>query len=247
MYSLDFLATISNCDAEGRLKLCSALQMMQDCSELWIDSEPVVKRCFEERHMAQLLVFRQVEVVRVPRCKERLRVATSVYGMKPKFGFRNTFLYGADGAPCYRTWSMGAFVDRATGRLQAVDDATVAAMRLEERLEMDYRDRHVRVPAEGGAAAEPFRVMRADIDYNRHANNANYVRMGLELLPEGFEVRGLRVEYRVPARLGDVLEPTVYASGDGAAWTVVLARAGETSAIMEFTGGPAGAPDEVAP
>ena len=132
-------------------------------------------------------------------------------------------------------------------RLQAVDAGTVAAMRLEERLEMDYRDRHVRVPAEGGTAAEPFRVMRADIDYNRHANNANYVRMGLELLPEGFAVRGLRVEYRVPARLGDVLEPTVYASGDGAAWTVVLARAGETSAIMEFTGGPAGAPDEAAP
>jgi len=33
MYALDFLVTISNCDAEGRLKLCSALQMMQDCSE----------------------------------------------------------------------------------------------------------------------------------------------------------------------------------------------------------------------
>ena len=140
-----------------------------------------------------------------------------------------------------------AFVDRATGRLQAVDDATVAAMRLEERLEMDYRDRHVRVPAEGGAAAEPFRVMRADIDYNRHANNANYVRMGLELLPEGFEVRGLRVEYRVPARLGDVLEPTVYTSADGAIQTVVLSRAGETSAIMEFTGRTAAAPTEDAP
>jgi hypothetical protein len=34
----------------------------------------------------------------------------------------------------------------------------------------------------------------------------------------------------------------VYASGDGAAWTVVLARAGETSAIMEFTGGPEATP-----
>ena len=77
MYSLDFIATISNCDANGRLKLCSALQMMQDCSEMWIDSEPAVKRCFEGRGMAQLLVFRQVEVVRAPACKERLRVATS--------------------------------------------------------------------------------------------------------------------------------------------------------------------------
>ena len=28
----------STCDSEGRLKLYSALQMMQDCSEMWIDS-----------------------------------------------------------------------------------------------------------------------------------------------------------------------------------------------------------------
>ena len=83
MYALDFLATISNCDAEGRLKLCSALQMMQDCSEMWIDSEPVLKRFFGERGSTQLLVSRQVEIVRVPACKERLTVATSVFGMMP--------------------------------------------------------------------------------------------------------------------------------------------------------------------
>lgn len=86
MYALDFLATISNCDAEGQLKLCSALQMMQDSSEMWIDSEPVLKRFFDERGSTQLLVSRQVEIVRVPACKERLTVATSVFGMRPKFG-----------------------------------------------------------------------------------------------------------------------------------------------------------------
>ena len=41
MYSLNYKVTTSACDSEGRLKLYSALQMMQDCSEMWIDSEPV--------------------------------------------------------------------------------------------------------------------------------------------------------------------------------------------------------------
>lgn len=36
----------------------------------------------------------------MPVCKVRLRVTTPVYGMKPKSGFRNTFLSGADGTPC---------------------------------------------------------------------------------------------------------------------------------------------------
>ena len=79
MYSLKYKVTTSTCDSEGRLKLYSALQMMQDCSEMWIDSEPGVKQYFTEQNMAQLLATRQVEIIRVPEYKEELKVTTSVY------------------------------------------------------------------------------------------------------------------------------------------------------------------------
>ncbi|MBQ9587885.1 MAG: hypothetical protein IJR26_08520 [Bacteroidales bacterium] len=49
MYSLNYKVTTSTCDADGRLKLFAALQMMQDCSEMWIVSEPTVQRYFEEQ------------------------------------------------------------------------------------------------------------------------------------------------------------------------------------------------------
>lgn len=70
------------------------------------------------------------------------------------------------------------------------------------------------------------------ITTKRHVNNANYIRMAMELLPEDFEVRGLRVEYRIPAKLGDTLTPTVY----HVAGTIVVALAigSEASAIVEF-------------
>ena len=150
MYSLNYQVTTSTCDSEGRLKLYSALQMMQDCSEMWIDSEPGVKQYFTEQNMAQLLASRQVEVMRVPLFKESLTVTTSVYGMKPMFGFRNTFIYDASGNPCYRTWSMGAFVDKTNGKLKRVDEATIASMQLEPQLEMNYRDRRIILPRTGG-------------------------------------------------------------------------------------------------
>jgi len=79
MYSLKYKVTTSTCDSKGRLKLYSALQMMQDCSEMWIDSEPEVKDYFLQQNMAQLLATRQVEIVRVPEFKEELTVTTSVY------------------------------------------------------------------------------------------------------------------------------------------------------------------------
>ena len=232
MYSLKYKVTTSTCDSEGRLKLYSALQMMQDCSEMWKDSEPVVKQYFAEQNMAQLLAFRQVEIIRAPEYKEELTVTTSVYGMKPMFGFRNTFIYDAEGKPCYKTWSMGAFVDLANGKLKRVDDATIASMTLEPQLEMNYRDRRIILPKEGGEVLEPIRVLRSDIDYNKHMNNANYVRMAMELLPDDFVVEGLRVEYRVAAKLGDMLVPTIYRIDDGI--IVALSVGADVAAIIEF-------------
>ncbi len=233
MYSLQYQVTTSSCDSEGQLKLYSALQMMQDCSEMWIDSEPGVKRYFAEQNMAQLLASRQVEIVRIPSFKEKLTVITSVYGMKPMFGFRNTFIYDAEGKPCYRTWSMGAFVDKSNGKLKRVDNDTIASMTLEPQKEMTYGDRRIILPKEGGQTYDPIPVMKADIDYNHHVNNANYIRMAMELLPDDFEVRNLRVEYRVAAKLSDTLTPTVY-HPEEETFLISLSIGEEVSAIMEF-------------
>ena len=234
MYSLKYKVTTSTCDSEGKLKLFSALQMMQDCSEMWLESEPTVKEYFARENMAQLLAARQVEIVRVPDFKEELTVTTSVYGMKSMFGFRNTFIYDAEGSPCYRTWSMGAFVDKGNGKLKRVDETVANSLLIEPQLEMNYKDRRIILPKSGGEMHDSIKVMRADIDYNRHVNNANYIRMAMELLPEGFTVEGLRVEYRVAAKLGDTLTPTVYPIENG--YIVALSIGNEASAIAEFVG-----------
>ena len=233
MYSLKYKVTTSTCDTEGRLKLYSALQMMQDCSEMWLESEPVVKEYFRRENMAQLLASRQVEIMRVPTFKEALTVTTSVYEMKPMYGFRNTFIYDAEGKPCYRTWSMGAFVDMNNGKLKRVDDSVAQSLLIEPKQEMNYRDRRIILPKSDGLSAAPIKVMRADIDYNRHVNNANYIRMAMELLPDDFIVTGMRVEYRMAAKLGDTLTPTVYEIENG--FIVALSIGKEASAIVEFT------------
>ena len=233
MYSLKYKVTTSTCDTEGRLKLYSALQMMQDCSEMWLESEPVVKEYFRRENMAQLLASRQVEIIRVPTFKEALTVTTSVYEMKPMYGFRNTFIYDAEGKPCYRTWSMGAFVDMNNGKLKRVDDSVAQSLLIEPKQEMNYRDRRIILPKSEGHAADSIKVMRADIDYNRHVNNANYIRMAMELLPDDFIVTGMRVEYRVAAKLGDTLTPTVYEIENG--FIVALSIGKEASAMVEFT------------
>ena len=218
------------------MKLYSALQMMQDCSEMWIDSEPTARKFFTDNNMTQLLATRQVEVLRVPRYKEDLTVTTSIYEVMPMYGFRNTFIRDAQGQPCYRTWSMGAFVDLSTGKLARIADDAIASLTLDPKQEMDYRGRRIILPKQEGSVMESVMVMRADIDYNRHMNNANYVRIAMELLPEGFEVRDMRVEYRIAAKLGDMLTPTLYPIDGG--YIVALDIDGQPSAIIEFLSHP---------
>lgn len=232
MYNLKYKVTTSTCDSNGKLKLFSALQMMQDCSEMWIESEPTVKRYFNNQNMTQLLATRQVEIVRLPDFKEDLTVTTSVYEVKPMFGFRNTFIRDAQGEPCFKTWSMGAFVDLTTGKLKRIDEATIASITMDDKQEMNYRDRRIILPHDGGIALNPVPVMCADIDYNKHMNNAHYVRIAMELLPEDFEVKGMRMEYRVPAKLGNLLTPTIFNLGN----TIIVSLNidAETSAIIEF-------------
>jgi len=215
------------------MKLFSALQMMQDCSEMWIDSEPTFARYFAEQNMTQLLASRQVEIVRVPSYKEELTVSTSVYEVKPMYGFRNTFIYDAYGLPCYRSWGMGAFVDKSSGRLKRVDADAMASLTIEPQLAMDYRDRRILLPSKGGTPCAPIPVMRADIDYNHHVNNANYIRMAMELLPDDYVIGGLRVEYRIAAKLGDTLQPVCYPETDHI--IVTLSKGGNIYVCIEFS------------
>ncbi len=233
MYSLNYKVTTSTCDSAGKLKIFSALQMMQDCSEMWIESEPAVKQYFHEQNMTQLLATRQVEIVRIPNFKEDLTVTTSVYGVKPMFGFRNTFIRDAQGEPCLKTWSMGAFVDLSTGKLKRIADDIIATIAIDPQQEMNYRDRRIILPHEQPAVLPPVPVMRADIDYNKHMNNACYARIAMELLPQDFVIKGMRMEYRVPAKLGDELTPHLYNMDN--AIIVALNIGSETSAIIEFT------------
>lgn len=233
MYTINSQATTSSCGADGKLKLVSALQMMQDCSELWIDSEPTFKCFLQEQGVAQLLASRQVEVIRRPSFREKLTITTSVYDVKPMFGFRNTFIYDEAGNVCYRSYSVGVFVHKKSGRLTRLSDEVIQACAIDERLPMNYLDRRIMVPQAETIQFPLVEVQRNDIDYNLHMNNANYVRIALELLPELFQPQTMRVEFRVPAKLGDELQPEMVQTNN--AIYVVLRLEEKVSAVMEFS------------
>jgi acyl-ACP thioesterase len=233
LYRLSQRVCTSHTNGEGALKLVSAVDMMQDCSQLWLESEPELGRFFKENGIAQMLVSRQTDLRRMPVYGERLTVETRVYDCKSFLGYRNTVIYDEEGRPCVVSWSIGAFVNLETGRPEKLPAGIIAGLRFDPKFDMEYLGKKIAPPGEPGEKLPPLGVSRNDIDFNRHMNNAHYVRIAVELLPEDFRTLRFRIEYKSPARYGDLLYPERNVR-EGVVFLRLNDAEGRPWAVMEF-------------
>jgi acyl-ACP thioesterase len=210
--------------------------MMQDCSQLWIESEPVFHNYFRDNHITQMLVSRQLDVIRVPVYGECLTVTTSAYECRSVYGFRNTGIYDEAGEPCFLCWCIGAFVNLDTGRPEKLPREIVDGMVIDAKIDMDYLDRKIIMPADVPARKYPeIAIKRQDIDFNRHMNNARYVEVAFEYLPADFETARLRIEYKQPSKYGDILCPCRTEGAAGRVYVALVDKEEKDRVVMELT------------
>jgi acyl-ACP thioesterase len=164
---------------------------------------------------------------------ERLRVETRVYDCKSFLGYRNTVIYDEEDRPCVVSWSIGAFVNLETGRPEKLPAAVIAGLRFDPKFDMEYLGKKIALPEEPGEKLPPLGVSRNDIDFNRHMNNAHYVRIAVELLPEDFRTLRFRIEYKSPAKYGGLLYPE-RGVREGAVFLRLNDAEGRPYAVMEF-------------
>ena len=128
--------------------------------------------------------------------------------MRDFFGLRNFKIEDARGEIILKANSVWVCVDTQTGKpmrpLQEMRDKYP----VEPKLEMEYLSRKLpRLPE--GHACNPIRVPHYFIDTNQHMNNAKYILIGEECMPDNYEVHRIWAEYRRPAVLADVICPHV--------------------------------------
>jgi acyl-ACP thioesterase len=217
------------------MKLTGALETIQDCSLLWLESEPSFWNYLTAKNLGMFIVSRQVDIVRLPVYGERITVQTRIFDCNGFLGYRNTALYGEDGLPCLLTWGLGLFVNMDTGKMARIPKNEIEKITIDQKLEMEYLDKKIRVPDIPGRRSEAVVVKRGDIDLYRHMNNVKYIEVALEFLPEDFEINRLRIEYKKSAKMGDVLYPQIIEESS-AHWYILLPDAqGNPFAVMEIS------------
>jgi acyl-ACP thioesterase len=186
----------------------------------------------EAGHRAWLLSSWQIVIERLPKLGEHIRVSTWPYEFKAMYGYRNFLMQDKEGRPLVKADAVWFLYDVAAGRPLKVQEADIRGYGVDAaaRLEMPKAPRKIAVPQhfEEGNAVQ---VMPHHIDTNHHVNNARYVEIALEALPERIEPKELRVEYKKAAVLGDIMIPRVTREDD--IYTVVLTGTeGQTYAVV---------------
>lgn len=212
-YQFQSRVRYSEVDENGKLTLPGLINYFQDCSTFQSEELGVGLQMLAERKRAWILASWHIQIARLPQMGENIITQTWPYSFKGFYGERNFCMLDGDGNMLAGAASMWVYMNTETMRPCKVDEEMLARYAIEPPLPLGPVSRKIQAPQDG-KEMDSFLVMRGHLDTNHHVNNGQYIRMAQEYLPQGFEARGIRVEYRRAAVLHDTVTPFISASGD---------------------------------
>ncbi|MFV0465207.1 MAG: acyl-[acyl-carrier-protein] thioesterase [Lachnospiraceae bacterium] len=204
MYCFECKVRYSDIGADKNMTIEAVMNAFQDCCIFHSESIGIGLTYLEESGRAWILSTWQIELIRNPALGEELKVWTWPYGFKGFYGYRNFLMEDSEGKVVARANSTWVFLDTKRMRPVRIMDDFGSRYGLAPALEMQCDSRRIEVPQDM-SEQDRLTVHRFQIDTNQHVNNEKYVQMAQEVLPWGFQVKSLRVEYRKAAVLSDLI------------------------------------------
>lgn len=235
MYSFDSRVRYSEVDESQQLSVTGIINYLQDCSTFQSEDLELGIDYLRKHHRAWWLSSWQIVIERAPKLGEEIVISTWPYDFKGIYGYRNFTIQGRQGEYLVKANSVWFFFDTEAGRPVRVGEEDVRGYGTagDAKLDMEYAPRRIALPSEY-EEAPVIAVGRHHIDTNHHVNNAQYVEIAREVLPEGIKICELRVEYKKAAVLGDMMHPRVsredncftvaLCDGEGSPYAVVWLR-----------------------
>ena len=194
----------SECGADNALKLSSLINYFQDCTTENSEQLGVGHGYLVEKHRAWILNSWQVEIMRRPKVHEEVEVSTWATGFKGVLGPRDFCMKTRDGEVLAYAHSLWVYLDTESGRPTKPEIEEIEKYSVGDPLPMESVSRKIKEP-EGAIWVDTFPVHKYHIDTNNHVNNSKYIELACEALPDEFEVKKLRVEYKKAAVLGNTM------------------------------------------
>ena len=234
MYRMKGRIRYSECGPDNKLTLSSLINYFQDCTSENSQLLGVGVEYMKERQKAWVVVTWQIEVERYPACSEEIVVETWATGFRGIMGPRDFCMKTAEGEILAKATSLWVFVDANTGKPAKPEPRDLEPYTVGQPQEMEPVAKRIQVPEEM-ILVDTFPVRKYHIDTNNHVNNVQYIRMAEGVLPEGYVVERIRVEYKNSAVLGDDIVMQC-ANEEGRIVVKLLDKEDKVFVIVEFRG-----------
>ncbi len=208
MYELKTKVLYSDIAEDGRAHPHQLMDFFQDCSVMDSESVGMDTLKLREEGYAWVVSSWNIEIDRYPAFGEELIVRTWPYSFDKLYGHRNFDILDGDGVEIVRADSLWLMINIEKEMPKRLTEDDMKGYILGERIDMPPMERKLPVIEEGDRL-EPFRIRRMDIDTNSHVNNARYIAMAEEYLPEGVLPYSFKVMYRKAAKFGNKILPVV--------------------------------------
>ena len=207
LYSQNFEITDHYVDCFGRMTPASILLMIQEvagkhCTALSVDYDTLAKR-----RMFWAVTRHRVQVSRMPRLGETIRVETWPMPTTRVAYPRSVVAYDAAGNECFRAISLWVLMNLDTRSMILPGKSGISVVGSLRGLEL---------PSPGSLAlmdhtqTRQRQVCFTDLDRNGHMNNTRYLNWVSDLLPSAFhqshEVKEFTICYHAEAREGQLLD-----------------------------------------
>lgn len=232
MYTFKSRVRYSEVDSNCMMKLSSIVNYMQDCSNFHSQDIGITVESMKEEKKAWYLTSWQIEIIRRPKLFEHITIGTLAYGFDAFFGYRNFFIKDEQDNIIVKANSVWVYMDLNTMRPCKIDNDTADRFGIEQKLDMNYESRKIKRPEEPEQRDE-VRVTYEQIDTNGHMNNEQYIGVAYNQIPYDTHVKTIRAEYKISAKLGDIMIP--YVKHDDNIYTVELRNLdNKLYAIVQF-------------
>lgn len=208
IHSYQFRLPFLDTDAQRRLTVTGALDLMQDAADAHTISV-VDPDYLQSSHRIWVLNSWLVYFDKPCHGRDILTMSTWSAGLERIYASRFFTITDSQGDPCVRARTIWFLVDEQTMRPMRPTEEDIGFYEPEPPLELDDPGRKIKLPGDLEQADDAFPVRGYMQDAYGHVNNAWYVRMAMEYLPRDFQVRRLRAEYKNAAHRGDTVLPLV--------------------------------------
>ncbi len=222
----------SQLDREGKIGISQVVDVMQDAC--MFHCEEVGRSCMalKEEQRAWLVSAWHIQFHDLPKMAEEYVVSTWPYKMRGVFNYQNVILESTEGGVYACGDSSWFFYDQANNKPVRIPEKEMAYYELEPSFDMEHVSRKLVLP-QNLKLTQEIPVSPNYLDTNDHVNNGQYVRLAVNVLPDGFSVGELRAEFRNAAHGGDILYVRTADIGD--VFSVVLTdEAGTPYFLGEF-------------